>query len=152
MALKAVKVSTKALDQIYDITAATPESQQKITDAINTAIDDLWIKVCKGEVNLLLTDNDEFLVRPKPEFSRDAQNKLGKKGPYTVIQTCKSWVGISDGIYKIKDCDCFVPVTWFSRIEPVEPKETKSTNNLFTIILAITSLLQSGAILAFFLL
>jgi len=149
MALKAVKVSTKSLNQIHDITTASSDARQEISDAVNQAINDLWIKVCKGEVNLLLTDDEEFLVQPKPEFSQDARNKLGGTGPYTVIQTCKSWVGISEGIYRIKDCDCFVPVTWFSK---VEPKETKSASNLITIMLAISSLVQSGAILAFFLL
>ena len=149
MALKVVKVSTKALHQICDITAASPESHQEIDNAINLAINDLWLKVCGGDVKLLLTDDEEFLVSPKSEYSQDAQNKLGKRGPYTVVQTCKSWVGISEGIYKIKDCDCFVPVAWFSK---VEPKKEQKPRNLLALILAIASLLQSRAILAFFLL
>jgi len=149
MALKAVKISTKALGQLNDITAATPEARQKIGAALNGAINDLWIKVCKGEVTLLLSDDEEFLVSPKSEFSQDAKNKLGCSGPYTVVQTCKSWVGVSEGIYKIKDCDGFVPVAWFSK---VEPKKEQKTNNLLTVVLAVASLIQSGAIFALFLL
>lgn len=152
MGLKALKISTKTLNQLSDIIATTPEGRHDIKGAIGVAINDLWIKTYHGEVTLLLTDNEEFEVCPKPEFSQDVQNKLGKKGSYTVIQTCKSWVGISEGIYKIKDCDYFVPVAWFTRIAQQEPKETKPTSNLLTTVLAIASLLQSGAILAFFLL
>lgn len=147
MASKAVKISTEALNQIQEITDVSAEAKTQISEAINAAINELWIKVCKGEVNLLLTDENEFQVKPLPNYQEDAYSKLGCRGPYTVSQTCKSWVGLSDGLYKLKGHECFVPVCWFEKVEP-----KKAPSSTLTILLAIASLLQSGAIFAFLLL
>jgi len=150
MALKAVKISSEALKQLEQLTSLDEETTKKdITEAINKAISNLYQKRFNEEVKLILTDNTEFQVKTKPEFTEEANKLLNHKGPYTVVKTCKSWVGISDGLYRLKEVDYLVPAAWF---ETTTPRNAKCPNRTLTAILALSSILQSGAILALFLL
>jgi len=143
MAFKSIKVDIETLEKLNEIVSVNAQSHDSIKNAISNAIDNLWIKTCKNDT-LLLIDEEEFAVKPKSDQSQYLKDITGVKGPYMVVKTFKSWVGLSDGVYKLKDCDVFVPVAWFDKIE--NSKE-KSTNRLLISIFALMSLCQSGALL-----
>jgi hypothetical protein len=139
MVLQSITIKvTETLNKVDEILKIDPESQEIVKQAIVEAIDKLHSKMINGDVHLLLTDDSEFDITPKNEFKQFMYDVTGKKGPYQVIKTYKSWVGISDGVYEIEDCDKYIPVSWCS-------KTSKSKINLkvFSAFLATCSILQS---------
>ena len=138
MGLQSLKVTTKALQQIEEILEIDPNGREVLQTSIVEIINKLHTKATIGEAQLLLVDSKEFTVAPKDEFKASMSSITGRKGPYKVTKTYKSWVGISDGIYEIEDCGRFVPVFWFVK------KEEKSRLPLLSILLAIGSILQTG--------
>jgi len=137
MALRSITVKvTKTLTQVDEILEMDPEGQETVKQAIIDAIDKLHSKIINGDTNLLLTDNTEFTIRPKKEFKQFMYDVTGEKGPYKVLKTYKSWVGMSDGVYEVENCPKYIPVSWCD-------KASKSNLNAFSALLAFCSILQS---------
>lgn len=136
-----VKVS-KTLDQVDELLKIDPENQEVVKQAIVAAIDKLHSKIVDGEVNLVLTDSEEFDVIPKSEFKQFMFDVTGEKGPYKVVKTYKSWIGISEGVYEIENCSKFIPVSWCNKA-----KERKDHLKIMSVFLAICSIAQSIALL-----
>lgn len=136
-----IKVS-KSLDQVDELLKIDPKNQEIVKQAIVDAIDNLHSKITKGEVSLLLTDDAEFEICPKSEFKQFMFDITGQKGPYKVTKTYKSWVGISDGVYEIENCDKYIPVSWCIRSQ-----KNRDCLKPLSIFLAICSILQSIALI-----
>jgi hypothetical protein len=141
-----LKTDTKTLVQIEEILAADPQGQDSIQEAIIDAISKLHTKTLQGEALLLLVDETHFDVSLKKEHRQFMRDLTGRKGPYKVTKTYKSWVGLSEGVYTIEDCDKLIPVSWCKK------KASISKLTALSIFLAISSVVQSGALIALLLL
>ena len=138
-----IKVTTETLDQIEQILTKDPQGAKSVKDAINAAVNKVWLNTCGGgEATLLLTQDENFEVIAKEEFSDHVSKILGE-GPYKVIQTCKSWVGLSDGLYRLEAGDT-LPASWFERTAPKVKAESRIT--AAALLLTVLSILQSVAI------
>jgi hypothetical protein len=139
MGLQSLKVTTKALQQVEEILETSPNAKETLETTIIEAIDRLYNRTISQTPQLLLVDDEKFTVAPKAEHKAFMADITGKKGPYQVVKTYKSWVGMSDGVYQIEDCDKFVPVSWFE-------KQAARNNRLqvLSVLLAISSILQTG--------
>ena len=135
-----IRVTTETLDQIEQILAKDPEGAEVVRDAINAAVNKIWLNTCSGgEATLLLTQDENFEVAAKEEFVQQVTAALGK-GPYRVTQSYKSFVGLSDGLYRLEDGQT-LPASWFDKI--TKPEKAISATAL---LLTILSIIQSAAI------
>lgn len=140
-----IKVTTQTLDQIEEILGKDPEGAEAVRDAINAAVNKIWLNTCGGgEATLILTQDESFSVVAKESHKEKVTELLGA-GPYRVVKSCKSWVGISDGMYQLETQPMPVPASWFEREQEKEPD--KGTSIPLTILMVMLSLLQSSAIL-----
>jgi len=141
MVLRSITLQvTKTLSQVDEILERDPDGQEAVKQAIIDAIEKLHSKIINGDAHLLLTDTTEFTIRPKKEFKQFMYDVTGEKGPYKVLKTYKSWVGMSDGVYEVENCAKFIPVSWCE-------KTSKSNLKTLSIFLAICSVLQSIALI-----
>jgi len=138
MSLKEIKVRTKTLEQIAEIVDKNPEGRELVQKGLVEAIDKLWRTVCQPQVKLLLTDSIETNVVAKPEFQEIVETITGTKGPYLAIKSCKSWIGLSEGVYQIQDCESFLPIAWFT-----PAKTSYSLQKILIAALVFISCLQS---------
>jgi hypothetical protein len=76
-------------------------------------------------------------LHPKSEYYETVKNLTGHEGPYTAVKTYKSWIGLSEGIYQLKNSNVFAPVSWF------DPIKQSNLQKLLTIGLIILSIIQS---------
>jgi len=134
------KVNTDTLDRLVEIGAV---KGIPIRTVVENAIESYWIKTCADEVKLVLVDEDTFTVKVKPEHIEYVKELTGKARSHKVEKTYKSIFGLSDGVYKIEDCDTYLPVSWFNKREVLDLK--RSVTLLFVISWAIT-MVQSGAL------
>jgi len=142
MALQSVKlVSVKAVKQIEEIMQTNPDGYEDIKNAILKAIDKLHNKV-HFDTHLLITEEAAFQITPKKEFKQYMLDITGEKGPYNVVKTYKSWVGISDGLYEVENCGKLIPASWCR-----DRKQKSDTLKLLSILLAISSVIQSALLL-----
>lgn len=138
-----IKVNPNTMKQISEILDENPEGQKLIKEALVGAIEKLWGSICQPKTTLLFVETNEFNIKPKPEYCDLVKSMTGSDGPYTAIKTCKSWVGLSDGVYQIKDTNSLIPVSWF-----VAPKSRKFyLSSLWPIALLLFSVIQSIIIL-----
>ena len=144
MALGGITIKlAKTLRQVEEILEANPDAQEEIKQTIETAIEKLHSKTINGEVTLVLTDEASFKIKPKKEYKDYLHTLTGSPGPYKVIKTYKSMIGLSDGVYELENCDQFIPVSWCK-----EKKCTAGDNLKFlSIVLAVCSVAQSAALL-----
>lgn len=140
MALGSITVKvTQTLNQVDEILKIDPEGSETVKQAIVDAIDKLHSKIVNRDTSLLLTDTTEFTIQPKKEFRQFMYDVIGEKGPYKVIKTYKSWIGISDGVYEVENCDKYIPVSWCN-------KASKINLESLSVFLAVCSILQSIAL------
>jgi hypothetical protein len=143
MALGSITIKVaKTLSQVDEILEIDPTNQEAIKQAIEDAINKLHSKIVNGDVHLLLTDATEFNIAPKSEFKQFMYDVTGEKGPYKVVKTYKSWVGISDGVYEIENCPKYIPVSWCKKTP-----EKRDHLKVLSVFLAICSVIQSAALL-----
>lgn len=137
-----LKTETKTLEQIAEILSKNPDGNALIKQAFIDTVNKLHLECFSPEhPTLLLVDDAQFKVKVKSEHKEFMQELTGHKGPYQVNKTLKSWVGLSEGVYAIEGCDKFIPVSWCKKA----PKVDRTT--ILAIFLALSSLVQSGAIL-----
>jgi hypothetical protein len=143
MALGSITIKVvKTLSQVDEILEIDPANHEVVKEAIEAAINKLHSKIVNGDVHLLLTDTTEFKVALKSEFKQFMCDVTGEKGPYKVVKTYKSWVGISDGVYEIENCPKYIPVSWCEKAT-----EKRDHIKVLSIFLAICSIIQSAALL-----
>jgi hypothetical protein len=147
MLLKPVRVKTETLEQLNELLDIKGQDQSKIKDEISEKISEsiykIWLKFCRSDTAFIYIDDTPLEVEPKKERKEFLKELTGHFGPYKVTKTCKSWVGISEGIYKLDDTDMLVPITWFTETKT----EKNTTNFVLIVLLVILSLLQSGFLL-----
>lgn len=133
-----VFISDKTFSKINDLAKTKNWSAES---SIETAIHNLWDIHCLDQTDLVVVDTAAFKVKPKHHYKAYLQELTGKKGPYSVEKTYQSWTGNSKGVYKIQNCNVLVPCSWFveSNLE-----KTLATG---LIISALTTLIQSGALI-----
>jgi hypothetical protein len=136
-----LKTETETLSQIKEIVSADPKGQDLVKAAIVDAIATLYTKTMREEPSLLLVEEAAFAISPKQEYKKFMRSLTGKRGPYTVTKQYKSWVGLSEGVYAIEGCDKLVPVSWCKK------KTEISKLTILSVLLAISSLAQSGLLL-----
>jgi hypothetical protein len=147
MALKPIKVNEETLKQLTELMELPDQDQcqdqikDEISENISTSIYKVWLKHCKKDTAFIYIDDSSFKISPKEEHQQFLHKLTGNKGPYTVVKTFRSWVGLSDGVYKLENCDKFVPIAWFEQEAPPSKKQ----NNLLIVMLVILSILQSLA-------
>jgi len=137
-----IKVETKTLEQISSIVETSPEGQQLLQKTIIEAVEKLWQTICSPKATLILIEETVHEIQPKPEYQEVLKKLTGTSGPYTTIKTCKSWTGLSEGVYQLKDCSSFVPVSWFNNKQTISNSKI-GHKSLLIIVLIILSTLQS---------
>lgn len=142
-----IKVKTETLDQIEEILKIDPEGADAVRDAINAAVNKIWLNTCGGgEAMLILTQDERFTVVAKGPYKEKVTELLGE-GPYTVVKSCKSWVGISEGLYQLETEAMPVPASWFEKKSEPKKKEKKETSTALTLLMVLLSILQSSAMI-----
>ena len=146
MALKELRVDARTLSQITDVVEKDPQGQGNLQKAIIETVDKLWKDTCDPKATLVLIEETSLEVSAKPSYQETLKNLTGVDGPYKVVKTCKSWVGLSDGVYQLIDCPIMTPVSWF---ETPEKKWLASdpTSRFIMYFLAFMSLIQSICLL-----
>jgi hypothetical protein len=146
MALKELRVDAQTLAQITDILEKDPNGQDNLQKEIIGTVDKLWQDTCAPKTTLVLIEEASLEVSPRPAYVETLKNLTGTKGPYKVVKTCKSWVGLSEGVYQIAGCPILTPVSWFAL-----PQEKwlacDPTSRLIMYFLAFMSLVQSICLL-----
>ena len=142
-----LKTETKTLEQIQEILAADPEAssliKQTFIEAIDTLYKNLFDPKIVKETTFLVVDDTDLDVEIKPEHQEFLESLVGHKGPYHATKKYKSWmVGLSEGLYRIEGTDKLIPVSWCS-----EKKLETSSVSWATLVLLLTTLVQSGALL-----
>jgi len=126
------KVETKTLSQLKDIAEHSCLTERNI---IQTAIDALWNKTFPT------------ILYPKEEQRLFLEKTTGKSGPYTVDKICPSWTGLSEGVYKLEDCEVLFPAAWFVTEQPKSPLQ--AYEGLVKTIILIQILIQSSFLYLF---
>ena len=145
MALKELRVDALTLSQISDVVEKDPQGQDNLKRVIIESVDKLWRETCEPKTTLVLIDETNLEVLAKPAYQETLKKLTGTDGPYKVTKTCKSWVGLSDGVYQLVDCPILTPVSWFGPSE--EKKWSDQTSRFIMYFLALMSLLQSVCLL-----
>lgn len=145
MALKELRVDSLTLSQIADVVERDPQGQNNLKRVIIESVDKLWRETCEPKTTLVLIDETNLEVLAKPAYQETLKKLTGVDGPYKVTKTCKSWVGLSDGVYQLVDCPILTPVSWFAI--PEEKKWSDQTSRFIMYFLALMSLLQSICLL-----
>lgn len=150
MASHVLKVDNATVTQINEILAKNPELKDKLASSVAEAVQKLWSKTCEEKACLILEEDCSLSVRPKKEYAQYLRDVTGQAGPYVAIKKCKSWVGLSEGVYRIENCDLLIPISCF---EKAEIRTTSSTvNPLLVGLLTALSFLQSALVLTVLLL
>jgi hypothetical protein len=139
MSCEIFKVSTTTLEKLREL---SEERGSSIRDILELSVVNYYDRTCVSSIKLVLTDDNEFLVKPKDEYQEKVESMLGREGPYLVTKTCKSNLGYSDGVYKIKDCDFFLPAGHFTKVE----KKIDLVSGVF-LVSWLLAILQSGMLL-----
>ena len=144
-----LKTETRTLEQIQEILAVNPEAssliKQTFIDAIDKLYKDLFDTKAVKETTFLVVDDAELDVEIKTEHQQFLKDLVGHSGPYRATKRYQSWmVGLSDGLYRIEGTDKLIPVSW--RVAQKE-KEKDSSRSWATLVLLLTTLVQSGALL-----
>lgn len=131
------KVNTKTLHRLVEVSGL---KSVPIRTVVEDAVERYWIKACADEVKLVLTDEDTFVVSVKPEHVEYVKELTGQTKSHKVEKTYKSMLGLSEGVYKLEDCDTYLPVSWFDRQEVKQ--EVKDLNRKITFLFVISSSLS----------
>lgn len=140
MTMKTFKVDTETLVLIDQYLKAHPNGQQNISEAIIKSITTLN-EADSGKHQMLTESSLELVVTPKKEFSTVVKKKYGKKGPYKVSRTVKSFAQVTDGFYTLDGSESLYPTEWFEIIpEKAEEIPSRLSNHLTAIIWGIVFL------------
>jgi len=115
MTIKAFKVDTETLTLIDQYLKAHPEGQGRITNAITKCISTLN-EVDSGKHSMLEETAVTFLVEPKKDYKKIVSKKYGKKGPYQVSKTIKSYTHAGSGFYNLEGSQDIYPADWFQDV------------------------------------
>ena len=107
-----IKVDTDTMNKINALIKEKNISPDRISDTIGSAINKLWEMVYTKQT-MLRVEKVDISVTPKSSYKKEVSLILGKKKTYTAIKIYKSWLGISDGLYKFKGSDNLFPSSWF---------------------------------------
>ena len=126
------RVETKTLAQLKEIA-----EQHCLTErhTLQLAIESLWSKTFPT------------LLYPKEEQRSFVEKTTGAPGPYRVDKICPSWTGLSEGVYKLVDCDILFPASWFVTEKP--KNRLGNYEGLIKTVILIQILIQSSFLYLF---
>lgn len=135
MVCKVIKVNTETLTKLEELASKHSLENKEI---IEKAVHDYWQKLCVEKSLVTFETIDNLQVVPKKEYRKIVKNIIGAEGPYQVEGLYKSWLGISEGMYKLSSTS--LPACWF------EPKKS-GLNKMATVAFICASVIQSGVLL-----
>jgi len=133
MVTKVIGVKSETLKQLDELAS---QHNLKNREIIEKAVEDYWTKLCVEKSLLTFEPAEDLWVKPQSQYKKFLLTATREKGPYKVSGTYKSWLGLSEGVYKLEDSNLTVPSYWF---------KTQSINVVKILHVGLT-LVQSGAL------